>query len=66
MKVADSEVGKLQQKQRAAVQRSISRSTSINSATWGQESNFEAEHAGPYVHPDLQDLSFGSLGADQR
>ncbi|TCD68095.1 putative actin patch assembly and actin polymerization protein [Steccherinum ochraceum] len=52
--IRDSELGKLQEKQRAAVQRSIGRSSSLN-----------AYHDGE-VHPDLQDLSFGALGAEQR
>ncbi|CCL98118.1 uncharacterized protein FIBRA_00112 [Fibroporia radiculosa] len=59
--IQDSELGKLQEKQRAAVQRSIGRSTSYRgkdrdeSGTAGQSS----------VYPDLQDLSFGSLGHEQ-
>ncbi|KAI0347677.1 hypothetical protein BDW22DRAFT_1364863 [Trametopsis cervina] len=47
VKIQDTELGKLQEKQRAAVQRSIGR-------------------GGRSVHPDLQELSFGNLGADQR
>ncbi|KAH8099290.1 hypothetical protein BXZ70DRAFT_290826 [Cristinia sonorae] len=50
----DSELGKLQQKQRAAVQRSISRSSLVQ------------EEPSSSVHPDLQDLTFGApLGAEQ-
>ena len=48
-KIQDSELGKLQEKQRAAVQRSIGRNTTLGG-----------------MHPDLQDLSFGNLGAEQR
>ena len=48
--IHDSELGKLQEKQRAAVQRSIGRSSSMQA--------FDDGH----LHPDLQDLSFGSLG----
>ncbi|THH23084.1 hypothetical protein EUX98_g8090 [Antrodiella citrinella] len=52
--IHDSELGKLQQKQRAAVQRSISRGT------------LPYAHDDSHLHPDLQDLSFGPLGAEQR
>ena len=68
MKIQDSELGKLQEKQRAAVQRSIGRSS-------GQNGKARADHANdPYtsgrqssdVYTDLQDLSFGSLGAERK
>ena len=52
--IHDSELGKLQEKQRAAVQRSIGRSSSLRA--------LDDEH----LHPDLQDLNFESLGAEQR
>ena len=56
--INDSEVHKLQEKQRAAVQRAVQR---------GRDKGPDAEDAAaPHFHPDLQDLSFGSLGADQR
>ena len=52
-KIDDSELTKLQEKQRAAVDRVI-RSGSIR-GIYGEK-----------VHPDLQDLNFGELGEDQR
>lgn len=56
--INDSEVQKLQEKQRAAVQRAMKR---------GRDKDPEADEAlAPHLHPDLQDLSFGTLGADQR
>ncbi len=65
-KIHDSEISKLQEKQRAAVQRSIGRAA-------GQNAKDRAAGNDPYqtgtsssVHPDLQELSFGSLGAEQR
>ena len=55
--ITGPEVSRLQEKQRAAVERSRNR-------TKGRDDD-------PYpstaeVHPDLQDLRFGSLGTDQR
>jgi len=49
--IGDSELTKLQEKQRAAVGRAI--------RGGGREKD------GGQVHPDLQDLSFGELGEDQ-
>ncbi|OBZ68405.1 Protein lsb5 [Grifola frondosa] len=59
-KISNSELGKLQEKQRAAIQRSIGRAGSSN-----LRNDTEEEHAG-YNHPDLQDLNFGALGSDQK
>lgn len=56
--INDSEVLKLQEKQRAAVQRAMKR---------GRDRDSEADEvSAPHLHPDLQDLSFGTLGAEQR
>ena len=54
----ESEVTKLQERQRAAVSRAV-RSGSYR----GKER--EVDGAEGYLHPDLQDLSFGALGAEQ-
>lgn len=68
MKIQDSELGKLQEKQRAAVKRSLGRAS-------GQSGKARAEDADEFyasgrqsgaMHPDLQDLSFGSLGAERK
>ena len=72
--VSGSEIGKLQEKQRAAVQRSIGRASSqnLNGKSRSTALSDEEEEYSPggsrmsSVHPDLQDLSFGALGADQR
>ncbi|KAH9835907.1 uncharacterized protein C8Q71DRAFT_858740 [Rhodofomes roseus] len=58
VKIKDSELGRLQEKQRAAVQRSLGRSGS-NIAIRGNPDVGQS-----YVR-DLQDLSFGPLGAEQ-
>ncbi|KDQ63321.1 hypothetical protein JAAARDRAFT_120204 [Jaapia argillacea MUCL 33604] len=50
------ELNKLQEKQRAAVERA-------KGTGRGKE---RAEETDTYVHPDLHDLSFGPLGAEQR
>ncbi|KZT02488.1 uncharacterized protein LAESUDRAFT_730235 [Laetiporus sulphureus 93-53] len=66
--IQDSELGKLQEKQRAAVQRSMGRTAGANGqSSRGKEKDLDdSENTGhSYVHPDLQDLSFGSLGAEQ-
>ena len=60
VKIQDSELGKLQEKQRAAVQRSIGRGKDRVSR------EDEEDSRGRSVHPDLQDLSFGTLGNEQR
>ena len=55
VKIAGSEVQRLQEKQRAAVQRAV------------RERPLAGDDAlGSPVHPDLQDLSFGELGPEQR
>jgi hypothetical protein len=53
--ITGSEVQKLQEKQRAAVQRAVH-----------QRSRTEGSPSGSPIHPDLQDLSFGALGQEQR
>ncbi|KAI0034162.1 hypothetical protein K488DRAFT_77420 [Vararia minispora EC-137] len=63
VKIGDSEVSKLQEKQRAAVRRAAGRREprlidGDDAAYTGQVSS--------HMHPDLQDLSFGELGAEQR
>ncbi|KAI1788797.1 seryl-tRNA synthetase [Ganoderma leucocontextum] len=64
-KLSPSELGKLQDRQRAAINRSIGRSGSSMSPGSGDES--PASPTSPsYVHPDLQDLQFGALGDEQR
>lgn len=55
-----TEVGMLQQRQRAAVERTVSRS---NRARAG-DGVPPVAHGD--LHPDLQDLNFGPLGAEQR
>ena len=54
--IASSEVQRLQEKQRAAVQRAV------------RERPRAEEDSPPRspIHPDLQDLSFGELGPEQR
>lgn len=52
-KIEDSQLLKLQEKQRAAVGRAIRAGSARGSR--GEE-----------VHPDLQDLNFGELGEDKR
>ena len=54
----ESEVAKLQERQRAAVSRAV-RSGSYR----GKER--EVDGAEGHLHPDLRDLSFGALGAEQ-
>lgn len=54
--IAGSEVKKLQDKQRAAVQRAVRRYSRTEDDALGSAS----------LHPDLHDLSFGALGPEQR
>jgi hypothetical protein len=49
------EVGKLQEKQKAAVQRSRDRDL--------DDDDSSPERAPVHIHPDLEDLDFGALGA---
>ncbi|KAF9809064.1 hypothetical protein IEO21_07601 [Rhodonia placenta] len=65
VKIQDSELSRLQEKQRAAVQRSLGRAGGMSqlAAGKGRDQDGEAGHA--YVHPDLQELSFGSLGMEK-
>ena len=62
-KLSTTELGKLQERQRAAIERSIGRAG-------GNSYRSPSEETSPispsFVHPDLQDLQFGSLGADQK
>lgn len=55
--IAGSEVQRLQEKQRAAVQRAVR-----------ERPRAEDDSDSPRspIHPDLQDLSFGELGSEQR
>jgi LAS seventeen-binding protein 5 len=53
----ESEVSKLQERQRIAVERVKVRQGSISN---------EHREESKYVHPDLQDLNFGSLGDEKR
>jgi len=57
VRISGSEVQKLQEKQRAAVLRAVR-----------QRSRTEDDASSPSspVHPDLQDLSFGELGPEER
>jgi hypothetical protein len=52
--IAGSEVQRLQEKQRAAVQRAVRERPRVDDSPRSP------------IHPDLQDLSFGELGAEQR
>jgi hypothetical protein len=53
--ITGSEVQRLQEKQRAAVQRAVR-----------ERPRAEDDSPRSPIHPDLQDLSFGELGAEQR
>ena len=53
--ISSSEVKRLQEKQRAAVQRAVR-----------QRSRHEDDAEGSPIHPDLHDLSFGALGPEHR
>jgi hypothetical protein len=55
VQLTGSEVQKLQEKQRAAVQRAVR-----------QRPRTEDSPSGSPIHPDLQDLSFGALGPEHR
>ncbi|KZV74864.1 hypothetical protein PENSPDRAFT_647638 [Peniophora sp. CONT] len=59
----ESEVNKLQEKQRAAVRRAKGRRG--EDLLDGESAYSGAGAGGSSMHPDLQDLSFGSLGAEQ-
>ncbi|CDO75490.1 hypothetical protein BN946_scf184935.g26 [Trametes cinnabarina] len=68
-KLSSSELGKLQEKQRAAIERSAGRvGSSSTHPDPGEESPISptSPMSPSYVHPDLQDLEFGSLGAERR
>jgi len=55
VQITGSELQRLQEKQRAAVQRAVH-----------QRPRAEDGTSGSPIHPDLQDLSFGSLGPEHR
>ncbi|THH00672.1 hypothetical protein EW026_g1887 [Hermanssonia centrifuga] len=64
--IQDSELGKLQEKQRAAVQRSLGRVSGQRGKERAYAEDGSDQHAnGRPMYPDLQDLSFGSLGTEQ-
>ena len=61
--IGGSEVSRLQEKQRAAIERSIR----AKERGREEDSDYNATYAkSAGVYPDLQDLSFGSLGTEQR
>lgn len=66
--ISDSELGRLQEKQRAAVQRSLGRASGGKArATYEDDDEFtQRRSSSSLVHPDLQELSFGNLGAEQK
>lgn len=72
VKIQDSELGKLQDKQRAAVQRSLGRASAhVPNGTEKATSDDDGDEDGysprsSYVHPDLQDLNFGDFGTEKR
>lgn len=55
----EGEVTKLQEKQRAAVSRAVK-------AGSYRDNTREDDEGNTHLHPDLQDLSFGTLGGEQR
>jgi len=62
--IGDSEISKLQEKQRAAVRRAVERR---EPGLLDSETSYSSYGRSPSnAHPDLQDLSFGELGAEQR
>ncbi|RDX51011.1 seryl-tRNA synthetase [Lentinus brumalis] len=63
-KLSTTELGKLQDRQRAAIERSVGRSGSTNYGYTSPGSG-ETSPTSP-VHPDLQDLQFEALGSDQK
>lgn len=67
VKIHDSELGRLQEKQRAAVQRSIGRASGQNGKSRAEEDDdaYDDIRQPRSVHPDLQDLSFGPLGSER-
>ncbi|KAJ3489580.1 hypothetical protein NLI96_g2021 [Meripilus lineatus] len=64
-KIHDSEIGRLQEKQKAAVQRSLGRVTGQSVKERNVDSDPYQTGSSSHIHPDLQDLSFGPLGAEQ-
>ncbi|KAI0824999.1 seryl-tRNA synthetase [Trametes gibbosa] len=64
-KLSSSQLGRLQEKQRAAIERSAIRAGSSSAHPESDEDSPTSPTSPSYVHPDLQDLQFGSLGADK-
>ncbi|KAI0651985.1 hypothetical protein C8Q79DRAFT_997182 [Trametes meyenii] len=65
-KLSSSELGKLQEKQRAAIERSVGRAGGSSIRYDPGEDSPTSPTSPSYVHPDLQDLQFGALGAEQK
>ena len=65
-KISTGELGKLQDKQRAAIHRSIGRSSTSDMSPGSGDESPTSPSSPTYVHPDLQDLQFGALGSEQR
>ncbi|EJF66817.1 seryl-tRNA synthetase [Dichomitus squalens LYAD-421 SS1] len=65
-KLSTGELAKLQDKQRAAINRSIGRSGTSSMGPGSGDESPTSPSSPSYVHPDLQDLQFGALGSEQR
>ena len=63
-RIAEGDLQQLQDKQRAAVKRANGRRQPLIGLEDG--GGGDASSSSPTGHPDLQDLSFGALGAEQR
>ncbi|KAH9858061.1 hypothetical protein C2E23DRAFT_802525 [Lenzites betulinus] len=67
-KLSSSQLGRLQEKQRAAIERSTVRAGS-STARHDSDEDSPTSPTSPtspsYVHPDLQDLQFGALGSEK-
>ncbi|KAI0778319.1 hypothetical protein BD413DRAFT_704774 [Trametes elegans] len=64
-KLSSSELGKLQEKQRAAIERSVGRAGSSSTRPDPDEDSLTSPTSPTYIHPDLQSLEFGPLGSEQ-
>ncbi|EIW64195.1 uncharacterized protein TRAVEDRAFT_55185 [Trametes versicolor FP-101664 SS1] len=64
-KLSNSQLGKLQDRQRAAIERSTGRVGSSSTRPDSDEDSPASPTSPSYVHPDLQNLEFGALGAEQ-
>lgn len=60
-KLSTTELGKLQDRQRAAIERSVGRAGGRSFSPGSGETSPISP-----IHPDLQDLQFGPLGVEQR